>query len=259
VRLIVVRVAAVFFALTWLILPGFGLADLMVSWDPDWPVVLEASWGLNMAVLVAGSFLTVAFRPRDVAVPAVVVAATLAAWVLSAVAAQEWELLGFAAVLAVEGLVVMLLAGRPRLRPVRWSVWPPLLVVALSAAVPWALHALDMYRLNRLNADEVVGDITMGTDHYAVQGALAGTLVVLAVLAACWPRGRRHLGLSVGLVAGYLGLVSVTHPGYEAALGTAWSVLAMAWGLAVAVLAVVAPRLQPGEFRGEVVEAERAL
>ena len=58
-----VRALAVLFALTWLVLPGFGLIDLSVTWDPDWPVVLEASWGVFMTVLVGGSFLAVALRP----------------------------------------------------------------------------------------------------------------------------------------------------------------------------------------------------
>ena len=31
----------------------------MVTWDPDWQVVLEAGWGLFMTVLVAASLLTV--------------------------------------------------------------------------------------------------------------------------------------------------------------------------------------------------------
>jgi hypothetical protein len=57
------RVLAVLFALTWLIVPGFGLIDLSVTWDPDWPVVLEASWGVFMTVLVGGSFLALALRP----------------------------------------------------------------------------------------------------------------------------------------------------------------------------------------------------
>src|SRR5688500_10952971 len=62
-----VRLLAVFFALTWLVLPGFGLLDLSVTWDPDWPVVLEASWGVFMTVLVGGSLLAVAIRPQSAA------------------------------------------------------------------------------------------------------------------------------------------------------------------------------------------------
>ena len=66
VRLIVVRVLAVLFALTWLVLPGFGLIDLSVTWDPDWPVVLEASWGVHMGA-GGGGFSRV--RPAPPASP----------------------------------------------------------------------------------------------------------------------------------------------------------------------------------------------
>jgi hypothetical protein len=46
-----IRTAAVLFALTWLVFPGFGLADLMVTSNASWPVVLEAGWGLLFTVL----------------------------------------------------------------------------------------------------------------------------------------------------------------------------------------------------------------
>jgi hypothetical protein len=109
VRLLTVRLLAMAWALTWWIFPGFGLIDLSVTWDPGWPVVLEASWGLFMTVLVAGSFLTVAVRPHARAAPAVILAVTLVAWAVSAVAALEWELLGFAGLLAAEAVLVALL------------------------------------------------------------------------------------------------------------------------------------------------------
>jgi hypothetical protein len=125
--------------------------------------------------------------------------------------------------------------------------------------VPWSLHAVDMYRLNAADVAEAQGDITMGVDHYAVQGALAVTLVALPLAAACWPRGRTHLGASAGLAAGYLGLVSLAFPGADAGFGPVWSGLCLAWGAAVAVLAVAGRRLELRELRGEVVEAERAL
>src|SRR3954449_7264680 len=63
VRLLTVRLVAVLWALTWWVFPGFGLIDLSVTWDQGWPVVLEASWGVFMTVLVGGSFLVVAVRP----------------------------------------------------------------------------------------------------------------------------------------------------------------------------------------------------
>ena len=259
VRLLTARLLAVVFAATWLLLPGFGLVDLSVSWDPDWPVVLEASWGLVMTVLVGGSLLAVAVRLRTTAAAELTLLVTLTTWLLAAVAGLEEELLGFAGLLAVQlVLLSLLLPGRERVRPVRWSPQRPLLALGAVATVPWVLHAGAMFARNRANVHEWHGDITMGTDHYAVQGGLAVSLVVLCVLAALWPRGRRHLGVSTALAATYLGLVSLAHPATDAALGTAWSALAIGWGLAVGMLSL-RPRSEVGELGGEVVEAERAL
>jgi hypothetical protein len=258
-----VRLLAVFFALTWLVLPGFGLLDLSVTWDPDWPVVLEASWGVFMTVLVGGSFLAVAIRPQSAAPAGVTLLVAEGALLLSAAAGLEWQLLGLAALLAVEGAVlyglVRRLPDREPIRPVSVSVSVPLLAVAVLGVVPWSVHAWDMYAANRRSAGETIGELTMGIDHYAVQGGLAVALVALSLLAACWPRGRRFLGVAVGLCAGYLGLVSLAFPGTWAGLDTLWSILCMTWGVAVGALAVAAPRLESRELRREVVEAQRAL
>lgn len=258
-RLVVVRVLAAFFALTWLAFPGFGLIDLGVSWDPDWPVVLEASWGLFMTVLVGGSFLTVAVRPIRSAPALVTLTVSLAALLVSAAAGLEWQLLGYAALLALGTTLLFAVPGRERVRPAVRAPWLPLLLVAAAGAVPWLVHAERMYRANRRDAGVALQELTMGVDHHAVQGALATTLVVFALTAAVWPRGRRHLGLVTGVCAGYLGLVSFAFPATWAGFSPVWSVLCMAWGAAVAVLAFAAPRLQPGELGREVVEAQRAL
>jgi hypothetical protein len=259
VRLLAVRLLAVLCALTWLVLPGFGLIDLSVTWDPDWPVVLEASWGVFMTVLVGGSFLAIAVRPTRAAPATTTLLVSLATWLVAAAAGLEWPLLGYVALLALQLPLVLLVPDRERLRPVAWSVSRPLLVLAALGIVPWLVHAERMFASNRRNAGVLIGDVTMGVDHYAVQGALALALVVLSLVAACWPRGRRYLGTSVGLCAGYVGLVSFAFPVTWAGLSPLWSVLAMTWGGAIAVLAIAAPRLQARQLGGEVVEAERAL
>jgi hypothetical protein len=259
VRLLTVRVAAVLWALTWWIFPGFGLIDLSVTWDPGWPVVLEASWGVFMTVLVGGSFLTVAVRPRRTAPALVTIAIALAALLVCAVAGLEPQVLGYAAVLAVQTAVLLALL-RPWREPLRLGRPSlPLAALAVFGVVPWLAHAGAVFAANRRGAGESIGDITNGVDHYAVQGALALALVVLPALAAGWPRGRRHLGVTAGLSAGYLGLVSLAFPDSWAGFSPVWSALCLAWGLAVAAIAVVPPRLQLGELGGEVVEAERAL
>jgi hypothetical protein len=247
VRLIVGRVLAALFALSWLFLPGFGLIDLGVTWDRDWPVVLEASWGVFMTVLVGGSFLAVAAMPRRTAPAQVTLLVSLATWLVAVAAGFEWPLLGLAAFLAVQ-LAVLAALVRPR-EPVRfdWSVWVPLAVVAALGVVPGLLHAERMFASNRRNAGVIIGDVTMGVDHYAMQGALALALPALALLAAAWPRGRRFLGVGVGLCAGYVGLVSYAFPATWAGVPQLQSALCMAWAAAVALLAVTARRApRPG-------------
>ena len=259
-RLLAVRVLAVLCALTWLVLPGFGLIDLTVTWDPGWPVVLEASWGMFMTVLVGGSFLAVAVRPRRSAAALVVLLVALGALLLSAAAGLEWQLLGYAAVLAVELPLLFLPRDRERVRPAVLAPWLPLVLVAAAGVVPWTVHAVRMFRANRGDLGPLTNDVTMSVDHFAVQGALALALVALSIAAAVWPRGRRHLGLATGACAGYLGLVSFAFPTSWAGFSPLWSVLCMAWGAAVAVLALAAPRLlEPRELGGEVVEAQGAL
>jgi hypothetical protein len=259
VRLLTVRLLAVLWALTWWVFPGFGLIDLSVTWDPGWPVVLEASWGVFTTVLVGGSFLAVAVVPRRAAPALVTLATALGALLVAAVAGEEPQVLGYAGVLVVEAAVLLALLRPWRERPVSGRPSLPLAVLAVLGVVPWLLHAGVVFAANRRGAGEVIGDITNGVDHYAVQGALAVALVALPALAAVWPRGRRHLGVAAGVSAAYLGLVSYAAPGSWAGFSPTWSVLCLAWGLAVATLAVVPPRLQPGQLRGEVVEAERAL
>ena len=259
-RLTAVRVLAVLFALTWLWFPGFGLIDLSVTWDPDWPVVLEATWGVFMTVLVGGSFLAVAVAPQRTAPAEATLLVTLVTWLVAVVAGFEWPLLFFVGVLVVQaGVLAALLPDRERLRPLPVAVSRPLLVVAALGIVPWLLHALEVFSDNRRGAGEIIGDVTMGVDHYAVQGALALALPALAVLAAVWPRGRRHLGTGVGVCAFYVGLVAYAFPTTWAGLELGWSVISMVWALAVAALAWPADRSEPGELRGEVVEPQRAL
>ena len=57
--------------MTWFVFPGFGLIDLSVTWDPEWPQVLEAGWGLYMTLLVGVPFTVMAIRGRVYLQPAV--------------------------------------------------------------------------------------------------------------------------------------------------------------------------------------------
>jgi len=105
--------------------------------------------------------------------------------------------------------------------------------------VPWLVYAYAMYAANRA---ELPVDISIGIDHYSVQGAVGLALVLLSSAAACWPRGRRFIGVGAGLEAAYLGLVCLAWPGTPGGFGPVWSVLSMAWGVAFATVAAVRSR-----------------
>ncbi len=238
---IVLRTLAVLFALSWLVLPGFGVIDLSVTWATDWPQVLEAGWGLFFTVLVGAAFGLVAVRPRR-STPAVVQLVVAAgALAVSAVLARELRLLALSFAIALETAIVISVPQRQRLhaRERRPRVSWPLLLLASLGVVPWLVYALRMFALNRQERSD--SDLTLGIDHYSVQGAVGLALAALAALTAVWPGGRRFIGCCTGVVAAYLGLVSLAWPDAAGGFGRAWSAAAIAWGVALVALALRRP------------------
>jgi hypothetical protein len=205
---VVIRIAATCSALSWLVFPGFGLIDLAVTWNAAWPVVLEAGWGLFATMIVGAAFVAVAAVPRQCAAPLSqlwLAAATLAVAAFAGSERPAWRLVALLVVetAVVTALVHRLSRGRPVARATVAASYP-LLALAVAGAAPWLVYAVRMFRADR---SAVPVDVSVGVDHYAVQGALAISLVASTLVAALWPRGRRHLGISAGLAATYLGLV----------------------------------------------------
>ena len=247
-RGVALRVLAAVFAAGWLVFPGFGLIDLSVTWSPDWAQVLEAGWGLFSTVLVAAAFLFIVIRPRN-SVPALAqLSLATVALALSAVVAEEGKLLAFAALLAVQTAIVGALAGRSWVgRTGSREPSLPLLVVAAAGAVPWLAHALHLWALNRESRPD--GDITLGIDHYSVQGALALSLAALPLLAALWADVRPFVPVCAAVSAFYLGLVSLAWPDSPGGPGRMWSAAAIAWALALAAAALPSAYARIGYVR----------
>jgi hypothetical protein len=232
------RVLLVLCTLTWWVLPGMGVIDLSVTWDPEWPVVLEAGWGLLFTVGLGLPFLVAAIRPglaRPALLQLYVVTASLLVGAIAGLEPQSWWI--FVA-LAVEIPLVHAVAppkGAPAI-PRRTRPHLPLLALAAIAAPAALSYGWDMARHNRLSL--LTSDITNGVDHYSVQAALAVALVALPVVAAlpaltAVTATRRLLGTSTALMAAYLGVVSYAWPGTDAGFDAAWSVTVLIWALAV--------------------------
>src|SRR4051812_40487537 len=95
------RVLALVFAAGWITFPGWAGPDMIASWSPDWPQVLEGGWGIYSAVIVAVPFIALGLsQSRRAAVMQLAVAAS--AYAVSAVAGREPRLLWVAAGLALE-------------------------------------------------------------------------------------------------------------------------------------------------------------
>jgi hypothetical protein len=239
VRLVLARGLALLFAASWIVLPGFGIIDLSVTWSSEWPQMLEAGWGLFFTVLVAVAIVAHAAPPRTPGPPVAQLAVATFALAVSVVAAREAPLVWIPLLLALETVVVAWLAGRPR---GSWTVprraSTPMLALAAIGVVPWLAYALDMWSANRDERPD--SDITNGIDHYAVQGALGLALAVLSPLAALRPALIPLLPVCAGISAAYLGLVSFAWPDAAGGFGRLWSIAAMAWGVCLVAVSLVA-------------------
>ena len=224
-----IRALLVVCTLTWWLMPGFGVIDLTVTWDPEWPVMLEAGWGVLFTVGVGLPFLVVAIRPalaRASLAQLYVVTAALVVGVVAGLEPQAWWIF---VMLLLEAPLVFAMAPATPLHRDRPDM--ALLILAVVAAPAALVYAWDVAALNRLSLPS--GDITNFVDHYAVQAALALALIALPAVAALWPDTRRLLGTSTALMAGYLGLVSYSWPGEYGGFNAGWSVAVMAWAAAV--------------------------
>lgn len=243
---VLVRAIAGMFAVSWIVLPGFGAIDLAVTWSSDWPQVLEAGWGLFATVIVGAAFVLVAARPRGFRPIALQLLVATVALAVSAVVAEEGRLLWFAAALALQTAIVSGLSRRlGRDRPEaggRIALSGPLLALAAVAAVPWLAYAVDMWALNREGRADA--DITIGIDHYAMQGALALSLVLLSFLAALRPDVRPLAPVCAGVAGSYLGLVSLAWQDAAGGFDRSWSAAAIAWGIALVLVALLPPAVR---------------
>ena len=226
---VVKRVLLVLCTLTWWVLPGMGVIDLTVTWDPSWPVLLEAGWGALLTVGLGLPFLVAAVRPRVARAALVQVYAVTAALFVGALVGREPQTWWLFVMIAIEVPLLHLTARGTSLGTFSFS--PVLCFLGLIAMAPALSYAWDMAAANRLSL--VTSDITNDTDHYAVQAAVGLTLVALPLVASLWPSTRRLLGTSTTLMAAYLGLLSYSWPDAEAGFSQTWSVAVMVWAGAI--------------------------
>ena len=253
------RVLSVVFALSALVWPGYGAIDLAVSWDRDRLVVLEAAWGLFFTLLVAVPLLVIGFVPRRTKVARFELVLAVVLLTVTALVTAQWWLLLFSAGITLEAYV-LLRVRRPLHRQEADPV-PPAgapgsclpLAVALLGLGPWVGYGVA--NLARAYDDDAVRAVTMGVDHYAVAGALALAVPVLALLAAARPVSHSWHGWVAGLVACYLGVQSLVWPDEPGGLNRPAAALALCWGVAIWVIVLPRDTVEPRRHEEEMALA----
>ncbi len=242
------RIAAVLLALV-AALGLLGLIDLftLLGWVDQsyvWEVPLEASWGSLFTFLVAGSCLWVALFPGAPWPALVQLGISALSLAVSAAVGLDWRPLALAVGIAVSGLGLWQLLGRP---PADLggppSVQRAVLAVALLGFPLWLPYASVAFERSRTG---VLGSVTQGIEHWPVQGAVAVALVLAALVLAVYEDGRPLLRVAVSLSAVWIGMAELAYPDRDGAMGSVlWGVGVTLWGLLVAVTAVPAS----GRFR----------
>ena len=138
---------------------------------------------------------------------------------------------------AVETMIVAGLPSPRRPNLAARVIRQPLMMPLILGVVPWMVYALVMWELNRQNRPD--GDITVGVDHYSVQGAAGLAALALVVVAAFWPPGRLLMGTCAGLAAIYLGVVSWAWHPTPGSFNQTWSAICIFWGIVVIMIAAL--------------------
>jgi hypothetical protein len=236
----VARVVAVLFLLVATIVL-MGLIDLftLLGWVDQtyvWEVPLEASWGSLFTFFLGGAYVWVALFPRAPWPAFAQLGIAGIAFLVSALAGQDWRPLALALGVALSALVLWQLLGRPEPGVGRVGLGRGVLAVAVLGSALWLPYALEAFRQSRAG---VLGSITQGIEHWPVQGAVAVALVLASFALAVWDDGRPLLRVAVSLSAVYIGMAELAYPDRAGAMGSLlWGVGVTLWGLLVALSAV---------------------
>ncbi len=216
----------------------FGLVSLVLGWfvtgkDQVHRVHYAAGTGVPFGLMMSIPFLLQARRPEAKLAASQEIGAMLIALLAAIVVAQDWELLPFfVAIVVAFGVTVALHPARHRLA----SLEPEpgrkgnaiLYVLAVAAAAPLAVFALDMAKFQR---EGLPTDPHVEMHHWTGMAAMAFGIVLVALLGALRTPGWRIPAWTAGLGAIVFGLASVVYPKYPGSAGTGWGWIAIAGGV----------------------------
>jgi MFS family permease len=221
-----------------LALPLFGWPSLVLGWfetgDRLAHRVHDLGYGVWAGLFMAVGYLSQLRAPeRRIAGFQQVALALVGQTIASALSADGSFLLfvlGFAVLTAVLGWLhpareQVVERGRPNV---------PLLVLAIAAAVPLTMYALDMAELQRTG---LPSDTHVEERHWSTMAAMALSIWLVAAQAGLRTPGWRIPAWSAGLAAAVFGVASIVFPAYPGSVGTTWGLVALLGGVVFVGLA----------------------
>jgi hypothetical protein len=220
----------------WVTDPGYAETN---------PVLDLAFFALG-GVLITGGIATQLHRPQVAGVQQSLLG--LASLALAGLVGGRIEpLVGGVGLLAAVAVLVALHPDRRRLLATGAGPSWPLLALTGTLALPALVYAMDMLGDARVWGPSCFLGQCAGGDRLAEAGALALTVVLVALLASLRTDGWPVPAWSAGLAAMTLGATSLALPDVTGALPLPSAVGAVAWGLAFLLVA----RRQAREGRSE--------
>ena len=227
-------------------LPLFGWPSLVLGWfesgDRLVHRVHDLGYGIWAGILVAVGYLSqlraperriAGFQQAALALVGQAVAATL-----SSDGSFLLFLLGFAVLTVILGWLHP--AREQTVRRGAPSV--PLLVLAIAAAIPLTMYALDMTELQRTGSS---ADTHVAERHWSTMAAMALSIWLVAAQAGLRTPGWRIPAWSAGLAAAVFGVASMVFPAYPGSVGTTWGLTALVGGAVFVALAEWTHRREP--------------
>ena len=219
-------------------LPLFGWPSLVLGWfetgDRLVHRVHDLGYGIWAGILVAVGYLSQLRAPERRIAGFQQAALALVGQAIAVTLSRDGPFLlflfGFAVLTAILGW----------LHPAREQVIErgppsvPLLVLAIAAAIPLTMYALDMTELQRTG---VPTDTHVAERHWSTMAALALSIWLVAAQAGLRTPGWRIPAWSAGLAAAVFGVASMVFPAYPGSVGTTWGLVALLGGAVFIALA----------------------
>jgi hypothetical protein len=209
-------------------LPLFGWPSLVLGWFETGDRLVHRVHDLGYGVW-AGIFLAVGYlsqlraperRIAGFQQTALALVGQAIASTLSGDGSFLLFLLGFAVLTVVLG---WLHPARERVTE-RGRPSVPLLVLAIAAAIPLTMYALDMTELQRTGLSS---DTHVAERHWSTMAAMALSIWLVAAQAGLRTPGWRIPAWSAGLAAAVFGVASMVFPAYPGSVGTTWGLIAL--------------------------------